>query len=59
MLALFSVIVPGESIGIHNILFIVATLLFWLFIVLISGDIYDMRSDILASIGTSDEVHVQ
>ena len=56
MLALFSVIVPGESLGIHSIVFIVAALLFWLFIVFIISDNYDMSYDVLKSIDISDKV---
>lgn len=56
MLALFSVIVPGESLGIHSIVFIVASLLGWLFIVFIISDNYDMSYDVLKSIDISDKV---
>ena len=56
MLALFSVIVPGESLGIHSIVFIVALLLGWLFIVFIISDNYDMSYDVLKSIDISDKV---
>jgi len=38
-----------ESIGIHNMLFFIAILMIWLFVFYITGDSYDMKDDILAS----------
>ena len=49
MSALFSIMMFGESIGIHNMLFFIAILLIWLFVFYITGDSYDMKDDILAS----------
>ncbi|MBR4356827.1 MAG: hypothetical protein IKQ00_02785 [Butyrivibrio sp.] len=49
MSALISVIVLGNSIGLCQ-MFLVAVLLVWLCIFCITGDRYDMRSDVLASI---------
>lgn len=49
MSALISVIVFGNSIGLCQ-MFLVAVLLVWLCIFCITGDRYDMRSDVLASI---------
>ncbi len=49
MSALFSIMMFGESIGIHNMLFFIAILMIWLFVFFITGDSYDMKDDILAS----------
>ncbi len=49
MSALFSIMMFGESIGIHNMLFFAAILMIWLFVIFIIGDSYDMKDDILAS----------
>ncbi|SCY14777.1 hypothetical protein SAMN02910451_01561 [Butyrivibrio hungatei] len=49
MSALFSIMMFWESIGIHNMLFFIAILMIWLFVFFITGDSYDMKDDILAS----------
>lgn len=49
MLSVFSICLFGNNIGVHYILIGIVLLLFVLFVVVIGGDIYDMRGDILAS----------
>ena len=49
MLSVFSICLLGNDIGVHYILIGILLLLFVLFGVVIGGDIYDMRGDILAS----------
>ena len=49
MSALFSIMMVGESLGIHKMLLFIAILLIWLFVFYITGDSYDMKDDILAS----------
>ena len=48
MLSVFSICLFGNNIGVHYILIGIVLLLFVLFVVVIGGDIYDMRGDILA-----------
>lgn len=49
MLSVFSICLFGNNIGVHYILIGIVLLLFVLFVVVIGGNIYDMRGDILAS----------
>ena len=49
ILSVFSICLFGNNIGVHYILIGIVLLLFVLFVVVIGGDIYDMRGDILAS----------
>ena len=57
MSALISIIMIGNSIGWYH-LFLVAILLVWLCMFFITGDGYDMRSDVLASIAeNSNDKH--
>ena len=49
MLSVFSICLFGNNIGVHDILIGIVLLLFVLFVVVIGGDIYEMRGDILAS----------
>ncbi len=57
MSALISIIMFGNSIGLYH-LFLVAILLVWLCMFFITGDGYDMRSDVLASIAeNSNDKH--
>ena len=51
MSTLISIMVFGNSVGLCH-MFLVAILLVWLCVFFITGDGYDMRSDVLASIAT-------
>lgn len=57
MSALISIIMFGNSIGLYH-MFLVAILLVWLCVFFITGDGYDMRGDVLASIAeNSNDKH--
>ena len=49
--ALITLMVFGNSIGIYHA-FVGIVLLVWLFVFFIIGDNYDMRNDVLASMGS-------